>query len=232
MVLCPPKAEVVSSNLAGSARDIRTVTRMSAGRSRGPLLRYVGTARHGRMTQMKLPPASPVRFTSSPRSERDTAKAVQTAQHRAATANSHHAAMICQNSHPRRGCSRPSHRSHTLSISAAPHASHWRPPSLDEANAAAPSATSDLSRCPTMLLPGKVHASEGIRSSAVEEPRLLDLAGVTGSRQNLQFAFGYAFLEREGALMRAIFASREDQRRAGDVGMMSSGSGRCSASNW
>src|SRR6516164_4931344 len=36
--------------------------RHAAGRSRGTLLRYAGAARHGSMTQTKLPPKNPARF--------------------------------------------------------------------------------------------------------------------------------------------------------------------------
>src|SRR6516164_2601920 len=38
--------------------------RHAAGRSRGTLLRYAGAARHGSMTQTKLPPKNPARFTA------------------------------------------------------------------------------------------------------------------------------------------------------------------------
>ena len=52
---------------------------------------------------------------------------------------------------------------------------------------------------------------------AIEQPGLLDLAGVAGSWQNLQLAIGYARHEREGALMAAVLAAGENDRRAGDA---------------
>ncbi len=58
---------------------------------------------------------------------------------------------------------------------------------------------------------------------AVEEPRLLDLAGVAGAGQDFQLAVWYARLEREGAWMAAVFAAGKDNHRAGDVLVMAFG---------
>src|SRR5947199_7114260 len=55
---------------------------------------------------------------------------------------------------------------------------------------------------------------------AVNKPRLLNLTGMAGSRQNLQLAIRYARLEREGALMGAVLAPGENYRRTGDALMM------------
>ena len=52
---------------------------------------------------------------------------------------------------------------------------------------------------------------------AIEKPGLLHLAGVAGARQNFQLAIGYARLERECALMAAVLAAGENDRRAGDA---------------
>src|SRR5262245_32331919 len=54
----------------------------------------------------------------------------------------------------------------------------------------------------------------------VEQPGLLDLAGMSGSRQHLHFAAGNARLEREGALMGGILATAENDSRAADPRLM------------
>ena len=50
----------------------------------------------------------------------------------------------------------------------------------------------------------------------IEEPRLLELAGVSGPVQGLHLAAGDELLELEGAWMGAVFAAREDDHRAID----------------
>src|ERR1043165_1533520 len=48
----------------------------------------------------------------------------------------------------------------------------------------------------------------------IEQPRLLDHAGVTGSRKCLQFTLGDSGLERERPLMTIVFAARQNNSRA------------------
>src|SRR5690349_22881826 len=52
---------------------------------------------------------------------------------------------------------------------------------------------------------------------AVEQPGLLDLAGVSSPRQHLQFAVLDPLLERKGVLMGVVLAAGQDDRRAGDL---------------
>ena len=61
----------------------------------------------------------------------------------------------------------------------------------------------------------------------IKKPGLLYLAGVAGSRQSFQLAIRYDRLEREGALMAAVFAAGQDDRGAGDALMMAFGIGLC-----
>src|SRR5215472_14214729 len=51
---------------------------------------------------------------------------------------------------------------------------------------------------------------------AVEFPRLLDLADVTGAIKDLHFAAGDARLKRRCTRMCAVLAARQNDRRAGD----------------
>src|SRR5690242_492577 len=48
----------------------------------------------------------------------------------------------------------------------------------------------------------------------IEQPRLLDLAGMAGAVQDLHLAAGDALLERRRAWMRGVFAAGEDDGRA------------------
>ena len=48
---------------------------------------------------------------------------------------------------------------------------------------------------------------------------------MAGSRQRFQLAIGYERLEREGALMAAVLAAGQDDRRTGDPLMMAFGIG-------
>src|SRR5215212_6103101 len=50
----------------------------------------------------------------------------------------------------------------------------------------------------------------------IEEPRLLELAGVSGPVQGLHLAAGDELLELEGAWMGAVFAARKNDHRAID----------------
>src|SRR5688500_18683277 len=50
----------------------------------------------------------------------------------------------------------------------------------------------------------------------IEEPRLLELAGVSGPVQGLHLAAGDELMELEGAWMGAVFAARKDDHRAID----------------
>ena len=52
---------------------------------------------------------------------------------------------------------------------------------------------------------------------AIEQPRLLDLAGVSRAWQGFQFAFRYALLQGESALMAIVFAAGQNNCRAGDA---------------
>src|SRR5262249_24337356 len=50
----------------------------------------------------------------------------------------------------------------------------------------------------------------------IEEPRLLQLAGVSGAVQGLHLAAGDELLQAEGAWMGTVLAARKDDRRALD----------------
>ena len=52
---------------------------------------------------------------------------------------------------------------------------------------------------------------------SIKEPRLLHRTRVAGSGQYLQLAIGYALPKCEGALMAAVLAASEDDRRAVDA---------------
>ena len=52
---------------------------------------------------------------------------------------------------------------------------------------------------------------------AVEQPRLLDLAGVPCAWQCFQFAFRYALLQGKSALMAIVLAAGQNNCRAGDA---------------
>src|SRR5262249_30447126 len=54
---------------------------------------------------------------------------------------------------------------------------------------------------------------------AIEQPGLLDLAGVAGAVEDFHVAAGNARLKRCGARMRAVLAAGEDDRRASDACM-------------
>ena len=61
-------------------------------------------------------------------------------------------------------------------------------------------------------------SGEEVNHEAVKQPGLLELTGVARARQDFQFAVGYTLLKGEGALMRVVLASGEDDRRTGDAG--------------
>ena len=52
---------------------------------------------------------------------------------------------------------------------------------------------------------------------AIEQPRLLDLAGVSRAWQGSQFAFRYALLQGESALMAIVLTASQNNCRAGDA---------------
>src|SRR3954469_20001309 len=58
---------------------------------------------------------------------------------------------------------------------------------------------------------------EKIDHVAVEQPGLLDLAGMSSPRQHLQFAVLDPLLEREGVLVGVVLAAGQNDRRAGDL---------------
>src|SRR5262249_43466999 len=60
---------------------------------------------------------------------------------------------------------------------------------------------------------------------AVEQRRLLDLAGMAGAVEDLQFAAGDALLQGEGGPMRVVLATGEDDGWTGDLGVMALGLG-------
>src|SRR5262249_39918747 len=60
---------------------------------------------------------------------------------------------------------------------------------------------------------------------AVEQRRLLDLAGMAGAVENLQFAAGDALLQREGGPVRVVLATGDDDGWTGDLGVMALGLG-------
>ena len=60
---------------------------------------------------------------------------------------------------------------------------------------------------------------------AVEQRRLLDLAGMAGAVEDLQFAAGDALLQREGGPVRVVLAAGQDDGWTGDLGVMALGLG-------
>src|SRR4051794_27163908 len=54
----------------------------------------------------------------------------------------------------------------------------------------------------------------------IEQPGLLDLAGVARAIENFHFTFGDARLQAEGGLMGAVLAPAEDDGRAFDARMV------------
>src|SRR5665213_2470343 len=58
---------------------------------------------------------------------------------------------------------------------------------------------------------------EELDHEAIEQPGLLDLAGMAGARQHLELAAGNERLQREGALMGAVLATGQDHRRTEDA---------------
>ena len=69
----------------------------------------------------------------------------------------------------------------------------------------------------------QVMLGEKFDHEAIEQPRLLDLAGMAGSRQRFQFTIGYELLKGKGALVGVVFATAENNHRAGDAFMMALG---------
>ena len=62
--------------------------------------------------------------------------------------------------------------------------------------------------------------SQEIDHVAVEQPGLLDLAGVSSPRQHLQFAVLDPLLKRKGLRVGGVLAAGQDDRRAGDLRLM------------
>src|SRR5262245_8682604 len=60
---------------------------------------------------------------------------------------------------------------------------------------------------------------------AVERRRLLDLAGMAGAVEDLQFAAGDALLQRESSPVRVVLAAGDDDGWTGDLGVMALGLG-------
>src|SRR5262245_27820832 len=60
---------------------------------------------------------------------------------------------------------------------------------------------------------------------AVEQRRLLDLAGMAGTVEDLQFAAGDALLQRESGPVRVVLATGDDDGWTGDLGVMALGLG-------
>jgi hypothetical protein len=60
---------------------------------------------------------------------------------------------------------------------------------------------------------------------AVEQRRLLDLAGMAGAVEDLQFAAGDALLQRESGPVRVVLATSDDDGWTGDLGVMALGLG-------
>jgi hypothetical protein len=55
---------------------------------------------------------------------------------------------------------------------------------------------------------------------AVKQRRLLDLAGMTGAVEDLQFAAGDTLLQRERGPVRVVLAAGDDDDWTSDLGMM------------
>src|SRR5882757_5044891 len=60
---------------------------------------------------------------------------------------------------------------------------------------------------------------------AVKQCRLLDLAGMAGTVEDLQLAAGDALLQREGGPVRVVLATGDDDGWTGDLGVMALGLG-------
>src|SRR5262249_53210180 len=60
---------------------------------------------------------------------------------------------------------------------------------------------------------------------AVEQRRLLDLAGMAGAVEDVQFAAGDALLQRESGPVRVVLATGDDDGWTGDLGVMALGLG-------
>src|SRR5262245_13697989 len=60
---------------------------------------------------------------------------------------------------------------------------------------------------------------------AVKQRRLLDLAGMAGAVDDLEFAAGDALLQRESGPVRVVLATGEDDGWTGDLGVMALGLG-------
>ena len=83
---------------------------------------------------------------------------------------------------------------------------------------------------PTKLSPGVPFLGTGrgrpeIRHVAVEQRRLLDLAGMAGAVEDVHFAAGDLLLQCEGGPVGVVLAAGEDDGWTGDLGVMASGSG-------
>src|ERR1700704_4986612 len=61
---------------------------------------------------------------------------------------------------------------------------------------------------------------------AVEQRRLLDLAGMAGAVEDFHFTAGDALLQRESGPVRVVLAAGEDDGWTGDLGMMALGFGQ------
>jgi hypothetical protein len=59
----------------------------------------------------------------------------------------------------------------------------------------------------------------------VKQRRLLDLAGVAGAVDGLQFTTGGALLQREGSPMRVFLVAGDNDGRTGDLGVVAVGLG-------
>lgn len=59
--------------------------------------------------------------------------------------------------------------------------------------------------------------NEKFDHKAIEQPRLLDLAGVPRAWQGFQFAFRYALLQCESALMAIVLTAGQNNCRAGNA---------------
>src|ERR1700692_2177334 len=67
--------------------------------------------------------------------------------------------------------------------------------------------------------------SQKLNHIAVEQRRLLNLAGVARAVDGLQFAAGDALLQREGSPMRVVLAAGDNDRGTGDLGVVAVGLG-------
>src|SRR5262249_19638097 len=72
-----------------------------------------------------------------------------------------------------------------------------------------------LGRAREQAVPG-----EKLEHETIEQPRLLDLAGMAGAVENLHLATGNARLQGGGGGVRVVLAAAQDDGRAGDAGMV------------